>query len=313
MGLLNYTIGDLVFLRADGLVLQTRSVVEATSLVQVRRVDVSPGQRVEVGDDLLHAESYEILDRLSKLSILEAELAEREATLHTRLDLAESLLPLIKARVLEIQRTNQSLDGARVSGLVTATRRESVSDSLYATNVNLVTLTSQVKGFGTELTAVIEARSQASQAHGDLAKHYASGAYLAGTNGVIGDTVPAVGEVFNPGEPILTVLSGKPYVLAFLPSRYLFPVQPGDRLLMSSGNTRALGTVESILPVSKSVPDVFRNAFRLDETRQLARISIDAGKGFPTFSSVRVGRSISWRNWRNIVRASVGFVSGQKN
>lgn len=292
--LLNYTVGDLVFLRADGLVLRTRGVVAATSLVQVRSIDVTPGQRVHAGDRLLHAESFEILDRIAEFSILEAELAEREAALRTQMGLAESLLPLIQKRAVELKEIDTALDGARVSGLVTATRRESVTENLYDTNVELITLTAQFQGFAVELAAVIKARSQARQALDDLTKHYASGVYRAGTVGVIGDTVPALGEVFNPGEPILTVMSGKPYILAYLPSRHLFPVRPGDRVNVTGGTLRRQGMIERILPVSQSVPDEFRNAFRLDETLQLARISLDSGEDFPIFSTVHIRRYGPW-------------------
>jgi len=298
LSILNYVAGDKVFLRADGLVLRTRSVVEATSLVQVRKVYVSSGQSVAPGDDLLLAQSYEIIDRLSELSMLEAGLAEREAALRKETTLAKNLLPLIKARNTELVGTNETTNRAQASGLITATRQETVVEKLYIAKIELATLTAQVEGFAAELNAVIEARRRARQAINDLSEHYGSGIYRVGTAGVIGDTVPAVGEVFNPGEPILTVLSGKPHVLAYLPSAYMLDILPGERVVVTGGKIRRMGTIKEILPVSQSVPDEFRNAFRLDETRQLARIVLDDGTEFPTFSAVRVAREIPWRDWR---------------
>lgn len=301
LAMLNYVAGDLVFLRADGLVLRDRSVIAATSLVRIGDVEVTEGQTVREGDVLLQAEALEILDRLAELSMRDAELAEREASLRTQKQLAESLLPLVEERTVEIDQTRGSLDAPQVSGLITATRRESVLESAFAANVELVTLTAQADGLAAELAAIKDARAHARGALDELEEHYASGVYRAGTDGVVGDTVPAPGEVFNPGEPILTVLSGTPYVLAYLPTTYLFDVSQGDRVVVSGGNTRAEGTVDSILPVSQSIPDEFRNAFRLDETRQLARIVLDGESEFPTFSAVGITRDVPWSDWRRFV------------
>lgn len=298
LGILNYIAGDKVFLRADGLVLQTRNVVEATSLIQIRDVRVAPGQSVQKGEVLLQAQSYEVIDRLSQLSLLEADLAEREAALRKESTLAKNLLPLIKARNEELAATSTTSKRAQVSGR-TSSRRQTAIERLYVANVELETFTAEINGLAEELKAVVEARRRARKAVKDLSNHYNEGIYHVRSDGTVGDTVPAVGEVFNPGEPMLTVLSGKPYVLAYLPQAYLFNIVPGDSVVVIGGNIRRMGTIVRILPVSQSVPDEFRNAFRLDETRQLARIELKEGIQFPTFSAVRIFHHSPWRDWHN--------------
>lgn len=304
LAMLNYVAGDRMFLRADGLVLRERSLLAATSLVRVSHIEVSPGQIVSAGDVLIHADSFQVLDRLADLSMRNAELAEREAALRTQKEIAENLMPLTLERTEALNYTQAALDAPQVSGLVTVTRRETVLDSAYDVNVELVRLSAQAKGYAAELAALIEARRHVGQALDDLRAHYASGIYRANTDGVIGDIVPAKGEVFNPGEAILTVLSGTPYVLAYLPSTYLFRIQQGDRVVVSGGTLRQLGTIDSVLSVSQSVPEEFRNAFRLDETRQLARIRLDDVGKFPTFSSVHITRDRPWAHWQHTIQGS---------
>ncbi|CTQ50620.1 hypothetical protein [Jannaschia donghaensis] len=308
--MLDYVAGDLVFLRADGLVLRDRSVVAATTLIRVNSVDIVAGQSVREGDPLLQASSVEVLDRLADLSMRDAELAEREAELRSRKDLSERLMPLARDRAEALDRTRDTLDASITSGLVTATRREGVVDQAHLANVELVTLVSRAEGLGQELEALGVARQQARDALDDLATLYDGGFHRAGTSGVIGDSVPAPGEVFNPGEPILTVLSGKPYVLAYLPTNYLFRIRQGDRITVSAGTLTQVGTIDRILSVSQSIPDEFRNAFRVDERRQLARIALDEDGGFPTFSAVRVARESRLPDWREAIVAAARYIPG---
>lgn len=305
VAIMDYVAGDLVFLRADGLVLRERNVIAATTLVRIDSIQVTAGQTVSRDELLLNAPSYEVLDRLAELSMREAELAEREADLRSQKRLAERLVPLANARLAELREISDSMIVSQASGLVTATRGEEAFERAHEAEVEFVTFSVQIEGLDAELDALTDARDQARAARNDLTAHYSAGQYRAGTPGVVGDIVPAPGEVFNPGEPILTVLSGRPYVLAYLPANYLFKIRPGDRIVVSAGQSRQYGRIDRILPVSQSIPDEFRNAFRVDERRQLARIALEGSNMFPTFSAVRVARDGPWIHLGDVLRSTV--------
>ncbi|WP_298435217.1 hypothetical protein [uncultured Jannaschia sp.] len=282
----NYLLGERLFLRADGIVLKNRSVIAATALVRVTEVAVAPGQTVAAGDVLLRAESLDVLGRLAELSMQDAALAERQATLRSERGVVESRLPEAIDR-LDTYRDRLAQILAYRRGVPTL-RREAVETEVYASQAEVTTLRASLDGLSQEIEAVESARRHAEGAISKLRTHYAEGRHLAGVDGIVGGEVPAPGEVYLPGEPILVLLWGDPYVLAYLPKTYLFAIENGDRVRISSGQLTHLGRIEAILPVSQSIPDEFRTAFRLDESKQLARVRLDPAAPFPVQSTVRI-------------------------
>ena len=311
----NYVAGDRLFLRADGLVLRDRTVIGATALVQVTEVAVRPGQVVEKGDLLLQAESLDILGRLAELSMREAELVERASRLRSQLALARELLPEARERLAELTERQAALRSLSESRLLPAQRLEAQADSVHDATVQVETLASRVEGLATELDALGESRRQATAAVFDLETRYRDGVHHAARGGIVGDGVPAPGEVLTPGDPLLTLYWGEPYVLAYLPRRYLFDVAAGERVTVDSGTRTRTGIIRSILPMSAEVPSEFRNAFRQGESRQLARIALEPGPELPAMAPVRITRpwdlpgigslAASLRNVRSLVAASL--------
>ena len=55
VAVLNYLFGDLVLLRADGLVLRDETVVATTYIARVDRVDVQQGAEIEKGKSAAQA------------------------------------------------------------------------------------------------------------------------------------------------------------------------------------------------------------------------------------------------------------------
>lgn len=287
-GLGNYVAGDRLFLRADGLVMLDRTVIGATALVQVTEVGVRPGQRVEEGQMLVKAESLETLGRLAELSMREAEVAERRARLRSELAMARELQPRAAERVQTLLDRHARLAALETSRLVTLQRREVVADTHYDADVRSAVLTAQIDGLAAEIAALDATHEQAKDAVRNLKTRYRDGVHTAGRAGTIGDRVPAAGEVLNPGEPLLTLYWGEPYVLAYLPQNYLFDLTAGEAVTVNTGKLSRSGRIEAILPMSTAIPSEFRNAFRLRETRQLARISLDPGPELPTMAAVRI-------------------------
>ena len=286
--LANYLVGDRLLLRADGLVLRDRTVIAATSTVKVADVAIKPGQRVEKDEMLLRAESTAMLDRLADLAMRGADLDERRAALISQSELTKELLPIADARLAQLVSDEGRLSGEGMAGLVTASRQEDAADRLHLARTEVSRLGALSRGLAQEIEAVSRARGHATEAVRRLSAHYADGVQRAPHDGVIDGEVPSEGEVFSPGEPIATLLSGHQYILAYLPNGYLFDLAPGQAVRVAAGKTRVTGRIDEILPVSASIPDEFHNSFRARERRQLARISLPDGNVFPTHSTVRI-------------------------
>lgn len=288
-----HAVGDRLVLEAEGLVLRERTVVAPTSVSRVERVFVRPGQPVEAGDALLQTGSIELLSRIADLATRRAALAEREAQRRGRLTIVRDLIPLAEQRAAEVDREAAGLAALRISGLVEAGRLGDVRSDLHGAASQLASLTSEERALERELAAIDAAGREAAFAVENLEAHYGGGLIYAARAGSVGETVPAPGEVFVAGEAMLSVHSGRPYVLAYLPDRYLFGIEPGLRVMVRGGRVTAAGRVSELLPVSQALPPEFRNVYRPEGRRQLVRIDFDGDPPFPTFASVSVGRETS--------------------
>ena len=124
--------------------------------------------------------------------------------------------------------------------------------------------------------------------------HYADGHVASPFDGAVGAKIPSVGDVYRPGETILSIYSGEPHVLAYLPSRYLFSIEPGMRVKVTSGRQSAVGTVAKILPVTDALPREFQNTFKPRDRSQLARITFAEAPPFPLHEKVEVTTAYPW-------------------
>jgi multidrug resistance efflux pump len=285
---LNYFFGDLVLLKADGLVLSNENVVATTYVARVDAVFVQQGQPSKKGSRLFRLESLEILERLADLSIKRAELVAKAADLNTRNETVEQLLPLAQRHEIESARVIKQFDGIAMSGLITSVRWEQALRANYDALRDRVRLIAERHALGEETKALQTALADANTALSDLKSHYADGQVLAPVSGSIGVAVPYVGNVYRPGDPILSIYSGDPYVLIYLPRRYLFSIHVGMRMHVTDGQHTEIGVVSEILPVTATLPKEFQNTFQPSDRNQLAKVKLASGSQFPLNQKVNV-------------------------
>ena len=122
---------------------------------------------------------------------------------------------------------------------------------------------------------------------------YADGLVRAPVSGTIGPSVPSVGDVYRPGDPLLTVYFGEPYILLYLPRRYLFPAYAGMKLEVTDGQNTASGVISETLPVTDALPKEFQNTYKPSDRNQLAKIKLEPSTTvFPLLQKVRVTRPL---------------------
>lgn len=286
----NYLFGDYVFLRADGLVLRDQHVIATPYVARVEAVDVREGQEVDAGSVLINLQSTEILERLADLSTKRAELVAKATDFKVRSENVAQLLPLAERRADEAVNTIKQFDDLAAAKLVTSARYQEALKVSYEANRDRVSLRTQRQVLQEELDSLDEALEDAADAISKVEALYDNGTVRSPVNGSIGATVPSVGNVYRPGEPILSVYSGKPYVLAYLPRRYLFPISVGMEVRVSDGREATFGTITEILPVTDTLPREFQNTFKPSDRNQLAKISLSSDSSFPLNQKVGVSR-----------------------
>lgn len=293
LALLNFLFGDFFLLRADGQVVRDRTTIAATYIARIEAVGVTQGQSVAPGDTVLRVQSAEMLERLAELSAGRARLAAKAAELRIREETVSRLLPIAEKRAAETEKVLAQFEELSGSKLVTSARYDDALRARYEAQEALVRLQAEKKSLSQELDALDEARSDAEKALTDLRAHYAEGTVRAPVKGAIGTAVPVAGDVYRPGEPMLSIYSGDAYVLAYLPRRYLFPIEAGMEVTVASGRQSATGVIEQILPVTDALPQEFQNTFKPRDRSQLARIRLSNPAAFPLHEKVELSSRFS--------------------
>jgi multidrug resistance efflux pump len=286
----NYMFGDFILLQADGLVLRDQHVVATTYIARVESVEVKEGQAVQQGGILLKLQSTEILERLADLSTKRAELVAKATDFKVRADSVAQLLPLAERRVSEAVNTIKQFDTLAAAKLVTSARYQEALRVNYEASRDRVNLLTQGRVLKDELSALDNALYNAGDALAKLQDLYGDGVVGAPVNGSVGAVVPSVGNVYRPGEPMLTIYSGEAYVLVYLPRRYLFPIYVGMELRLTDGRDVADGVITEILPVTDTLPKEFQNTFQPQDRNQLAKIKLATPLAFPLNQKVSVSR-----------------------
>lgn len=288
--MLNYLFGDYFLLQADGLVLRDQNVVATTYVAQVENVFVKEGQAVEAGSPMLKLQSSEILERLADLSTKRAELFAKATDFKVRAESVTQLLPLAERRAAEAVNTVKQFEALVVAKLVTSARYQEALRVNYEADRDRVTLGTQRQVLEGELSSLDSALADADDAIGKLKGLYADGVVRSPVSGSIGAAIPAVGNVYRPGEPMLSIYSGDPYVLVYLPHRYLFSIYVGMELRLTDGRDLADGVITEILPVTDTLPKEFQNTFQPQDRNQLAKIKLTFPSAFPLNQKVSVSR-----------------------
>ena len=284
---LNYLFGDLVIMRADGLVLRNKSVIAATYIARVKSIEVKEGQEVTEGQVLLTLLSTEMLDRIADLSSRSAQLNLNSVDLNIRAEQVSQLLPLAEKRVASTGKILQKFDELADTGLALQPSYDNAMSENYKAQQERISLRTQ----GTlqqQLTGIERALRGADEALFDLENSYDKGVVHSPVTGQIGAFVPSPGDVFRPGDPILSVFWGDSYVMAYLPNRYLFSIRKGMKVNVEDGRNEATGVIEEILDLTEGLPKEFQNTFKPLDRGQLARIKFLSPAPFPLHQKVQI-------------------------
>lgn len=293
----NYLIGDMFFLRAEGIVLSDRNVVATTYQGRVAEVRVREGQTVVEGDVLLRIESPDMLRDIADLAARNADLDQRLSQMKVRSSSIDVILPLAKRRADENTRMIAKIDTLSTQGLVVSTRMDEALTSRFDSAAQFAELAGEAETLQASIPILSQSIGRSAEALAKLEEFYGDGMVRAPRSGVIGSKVPTVGEVAKIGDELLKVNGKKTYVLAFLPDTYLFDVRPGDRVTAKSGNSSALATVEEILGIAEALPPEFQNMFRPRDRSRLVRVSIPETNDFAVTQKLIVGGCIAGWCW----------------
>lgn len=103
---------------------------------------------------------------------------------------------------------------------------------------------------------------------------YGNGRVLAAVPGTVAAIPAAQGGVVKEGEPVMEIMTGPRFILAYTNPGGFHRIERGDRVIASYGLRILEGEIDDILPISTKLPQEFQKAFRPKDRAQVIRIAI---------------------------------------
>jgi multidrug resistance efflux pump len=286
--LLSALTGHLLVLNASGLVTSDRFVIGAAYTARVVETRVAPGDKVRAGQVIARLESTEVLTSLAQLAQNMGLVEERRQSILNRRDVIAALMPVAERRLTTAKQGEMKLE-RDPDGLVTPQRyRSEVRQEAFEAERDLLTLRTEARSITSELVVVDVNIAEIRSAVDKMRQAYADGVVVATVDGTVSTTVASPGQVLNAGEPVLELLSGPTYVLAYLSNGRLYDVMPGENVVLTNGVRTIDARVERVDAVADNLPAEFRTTFGLQERQQIMRVSSQDEIPFPYLSRIRV-------------------------
>lgn len=300
-------LGDLVYLKADGLVMRDRVVVATQYTASVRTLTVEEGSRVRKGERIGGLLSQAVEESLAKLSSDVADLLTRSTQLTVRKNVIDAVSPMAERRLEEARAARRTSERDNTKGLYTVERRHTLLENEIKGASSMAEIEAERRTMAVDLPKLKAAVDAAVQAMDRLKDIYGSGAIDSPVDGVVGHLNVSQGSVVKPGDPLMEIFHGEPYVLAYIPEGALYRVEVGDRIEIDVGFKTYLGRIGRIYPVTSQLPREFRDTFRQAPRAQVVRIEFEPGQTYPTlFARTRIGAA-GWppewmlRLWRSVI------------
>lgn len=266
----------LIFLSGPGIVSAPREIVSAPYIVQVQRVDVTPGATVQAGTPIALVRSPQVSETLANLTRALAEVTTREAELRVKARLARDSLESARSRLRIADDNVRRLESAmNPDGVSVAYRTEVYRERAQAVQ-NAVALEAEADESSIQLLRLAETRQQIQNQFDRTEKEFDGGRVFSPVNGVVATHLARAGETVVAGSSIAEVFqAGDFYVDWYIPDFRLADPQPGYRVVVGIGRNRVLGTISEILPISDTIEDRRSSILREPQRGQVARIRLD--------------------------------------
>jgi len=312
-------VGELLYLRGQGMVTRDVAVISPGYRGTVRELSVEEGDRVAAGDRLMGLHSQRMTTDIAQLSGDLANVEAQLAKLQTRREKLKTLLPAARERMDKIAQFRKQIEDLGRARLANNAQIASIlTDSFHATR-DFQELQTDAETVATELRHTRNAAERVRTALREMRTIYSGGRVEAPRTGLVGRIDVKPGSGIQPGDRVAEIFHGERYVLAYVPTGAIYDVRPGDKVALRYGFRLMQGRIDALLPLAHRLPSEFQRAFQTAERKQLVRIRIaEDGRVPPLFTKVAVtwrssGRVLAIRGVQALSRAVVAGVDWIEN
>lgn len=302
--------GPMIFLDADGLSSKERLIIAPDFSARIDKLHVRAGEAVKTGQTIATLSSTEVIDRMAELSSKRTTLASREIQIESRMSSMKTLMPLAIERAKRSRSNVEQLNGLLKRQLTTSARLSEAIREFYESEREEAQAIAESRTLGDELKQVKASRLELDKLIESLRLNYNDGLLISQVDGRVGSRVPSRGQVTKRGDTIVDVYHGETHVIAYIPNSRLYGIDVGDRVMVTDGINRRMGSVERVEPLSDSLPAEFQSNFRSVERQQVMRITFEGEAPFPILAKVKVMSRFSPYALASMARAAITVADG---
>jgi multidrug resistance efflux pump len=298
-------LGPIVFLDADGLASKERLIVAPDYSARIDKMHVRPGDVVREGQTIATLNSTEVIDRLAELSTRRTSLAAREIQIESRIVSLTTLKPLAIERAKRARASVNQLNDLLKRQLTTSSRLAEAIREFYESEREEAQAVAESRTLADELKQVTASKVELEKIIVALKTSYNEGALVSEVNGRVGSRVPSRGMVTKRGDAIVDVFHGETHVIAYVPNSRIYGIDAGDRVVVTDGINRRIGSVQRMESVTDALPAEFQSNFRSVERQQVMRITFEDEAPFPILAKVKVMSRFSPYALVSMVRTAI--------
>lgn len=281
--------GELVYLKADGMVTRNVSLLATEYDGIVQQIPVDEGAKISAGDPVVLLRSTDILRDIADLAHELARVRASLGEMRVRQAKVRALLPVARERATEMRSYRNRLDSLKSRGLSTSSQLTSVIDDAFEAVEKVKELEAEKEILDAELAQAQAAVERARSALNEVRRLYNDGIIRAQRDGIVGTVHVEPGEGVNKGERLAEIFHGQRYVLAYVPTGALYDVRSGQRVVLRTGFQMLPGTVSEAVQLAPRLPSEFQRTFGTVDRKQLVRIRIaETETKLPLFTTVTV-------------------------
>ncbi|NBJ13110.1 HlyD family secretion protein [Microvirga arsenatis] len=275
-----------VMLSGPGVVSAPREIVSLPYIVQVQRMEVEQGAKVRAGTPIALVRSPQVNETRSNITRAIADLTSREADLRVKARIARDTLDAVRSRLRIADDTLRRFEASSNQESASLVYRTEVYRERAQAIQNVVALESEAAEASTQLSRLAETRQEIQAQLERLDKDFDGGRVLAPVTGIIATRLTRAGETVVAGSSIAEIFqAGDIYIDWYIPDFRLVDPQPGQKVFVVLGKTRALGTIDEVLPISDTFDTHRGSILREPPAGQVARVRLDPGVQAPALNS----------------------------
>lgn len=272
LAVLDLAFGHLLYLDADGQVMQRNYDVATEHRGTVVELLVEEGSTVRKGQLIAQVQSRDVLEHLADLRAKKLE-AERDLNaMRARRTFLFATRDAAKERAVILERTLNRTREAEARGLVRAERLSDAVDDAFQGMKEAQQVIADAAVIDESIRLLETNLGDLTEALDVLEASYNGGEIRAAEDGLIANLNVVEGAVVDPGDSLMQLFYDQPFVLAQVPTGTAFELKVGERVAIKSGVETFDGRIDYIYPVASKLSEEFQRTFEPTHRRQLARI-----------------------------------------